>query len=831
MNILAYALTATKGKGPPPGAERLQKEFFAWTIPNLLPQSPAVNAGSGFRQRQGNNMDDRQRLGFTVSGQVQGVGFRPFVWRLARECGLAGFARNTSAGLAIEVEGAADSLAQFERRLQAEKPPLAMIAGLQKEKLPCRPGQDDFRILQSLAHGGQNVLVSPDVGTCGECLADIRDPQNRRHGYAFANCTNCGPRYSITRGLPYDRPLTTMACFELCDQCRAEYESPQDRRFHAQPIACAACGPRLVFADKNGPCPDPPDEALLRACRILREGGIVAIKGLGGFQLACDARDPAAVAELRRRKNRPRKALAVMTGDLDAARLFCSPGPAHAELLLSPARPITLCPARGDEKLPLCWSIAPDNTQIGVMLPSTPLHALLLDELARQGMTAPALVMTSANPAGEPICLGNREALSRLANLADGWLLHDRDILVRVDDSVVGLRQDGTPYFIRRARGYVPRPLALADDLSGILGAGAHLKATFTITRGNSAFASQHIGDLDSPAAMRFYEETLAHLSALLETGPRALIHDLHPDFPSTIFAREYAKKHGLPLAPLQHHAAHAAAVLGENHCLEPALAICLDGSGHGGDGSVWGGEFIHMDLGNARWRRVGSFAPLPLPGGEAAIREPWRIACALSGQSGPFWSEKERAIIGQMVKKGLNCPPTSSCGRLFDAISAILGICGQTTYEGQAAILLETEALHWLRANPGPRPPDIFAANIVEAEGMLLADSPAWCVQAGRALRSGLERGAIAAAFHLALADSLAQMACSLAGSLRLRMIGLSGGVMLNSLLYSRLAGRIREAGFRLLEHRQSGPGDGSVSLGQAIWGQRLAITGALKI
>ena len=675
-----------------------------------------------------------------VGGQVQGVGFRPFVYRLAVEEGLAGQVGNTSEGVCIELQGPVVAVERFLRRLPAELPPLARLTRLERTDLPVDKALRGaaFRIVQSTGRSGHSVLISPDVGICADCLREMRDPADARYGYAFTNCTNCGPRYTITRSIPYDRATTSMACFPLCPRCAAEYADPLDRRFHAQPVACPVCGPRLWLvrreeAERSAPPArenTQADGAIAGSVAVLREGGILALKGLGGFQLACDARRDEAVARLRQRKSRPHKALAVMLPDLDAARACCLLSPEHEALLSSPEKPIVLCPLRrtagGDVLSPL---LAPDTDSLGIMLPYTPLHVALFDALARGTSLPPALVMTSANPRGEPLCLGNREALARLRDEADAFLLHDRDILVRVDDSVTALfpgaqAGEAAPFFHRRARGYVPRPvpLAFADaQAPTVCGTGAQLKATFCLTRGNAAFVSQHIGDLENLPTARFYEEASAHLERLLEVRPELLVCDLHPDLLSSRWARERASTEGMPLLRLQHHAAHAAAVLAEHGHLDGALALCLDGTGLGTDGSIWGGELLFMELGELRWRRWGQLSPFALPGGEAAIREPWRLALALREALGQAdlpasWTETERPpvevwgadtmltaacgtarqqapFLREMLRRGVNCPLTSSCGRLFDAVSAELGLCLVTSYEGQAAIRLETLA------------------------------------------------------------------------------------------------------------------------------------------
>lgn len=771
-----------------------------------------------------------KRTMFTVQGQVQGVGFRPFVWRLATGLGLTGLALNSSAGVRVEVQGSEDSIENFRRGLLENPPPLARIIHLEEKDLPLQPDEGQFLIKASEGHAGQNVLVSPDVGICQDCLADIRDPANFRHAYPFANCTNCGPRFSITRSLPYDRATTSMGCFPLCPLCGTEYANPANRRFHAQPIACPQCGPHIWFvartdADIRSMNENRPD-ALAGAGRLLLSGGILALKGLGGFQLACDARNGAAVQLLRERKKRPHKALAVMA-HAESLETFCSPAREHLACLNSPARPIVLCPRDQEAPGSLAAAIAPDCMEIGVMTPYTPLHALLLDWLASHGMGDPVLVMTSANPAGEPICLGNREALERLGDLADGWLLHNRDILERVDDSVVRLLPAPADTLravpLRRARGYVPLPLPLPRKSQPVLGMGAELKATFCLTRGNLAFPGQHIGNLTSAATLDFYEHALGHLSRLLETTPRIIVADSHPDFISSALARDLGKKYDIPVLNLQHHAAHAAAVLGENGHTGPALAICLDGSGLGPDGSIWGGEILWMDLSSSSWERLGGLSTFPLPGGEGAIRHPWRLAVALGHhlhESSPY--KKDERIIRTMLEKNINCPPTSSAGRLFDAFAALLGLCDAITYEGQAAIRLEQAAAQWLAAHEDA-PEPFFHGKVFLEGGLYRINSRAFFAAGQKAFGDGRATGELAAAFHMHLAEAFADMAALAARDRNTDAVGLSGGVFQNRPLVGLLIKELESRGLEVLCHRELPPGDGCISYGQAVWGNCL--------
>ena len=821
------------------------------------------------------------RRAFVASGQVQGVGFRPFVYRLAAEGGLTGTVGNTSEGVRMEMQGPDEEVRRFGQRLRAELPPLARLTGVVEHDLPTVLGEKDFRIVSSSGEAGHSVLVSPDMSVCAECLADMHDPANPRHNYAFTNCTNCGPRYTITRSIPYDRAVTSMSCFPLCPQCAAEYANPADRRFHAQPVACPVCGPRLWFVDaaaaregRTAPTDDNMHTALEKAVLTLRQGKILALKGLGGFQLACDARNAQSLQELRRRKNRPHKPLALMVGDLATARALCALTPEHEALLQSPEKPVVLCPRRMLQDIGAAgnpaWlppEVAPDTGKVGIMLPYTPLHAVLFDRLAQCSPLPPVLVMTSANAGGEPICLGNREALNRLEHLADAWLLHDRDILVRVDDSVVTLQPPlpaaGTeaaataspnranllsePLFYRRARGYVPRPVFLPQSEQNapcVMGTGAELKATMCLTRGREAFVGQHIGDLENPATLAFYEEVAAHLEKLLEVRPEALVCDAHPDFLSTRYAEARAKREGIPLWRLQHHAAHAAAVLAENSHFGPALALCLDGTGLGDDGTVWGGELLFMELDAPRWQRMGRLAPFALPGGDAAVRQPWRIAqalhalCEQEGQAIPPmhpWQPEQAqasAAVAEMLRRNINCPATSSCGRLFDAVAAQLGLCLSTSYEGQAAIRLEDAANRTAGsvndALQGTASDKVMArliwpVGIADRQGLLEMDSAGLFARVVQAQAQGMDANEAAARFHLSLARALAAMAGRSARKLGVTAVGLSGGVLQNATLARLLPLALAEQGLAALTHHELPPGDGGLSLGQAVWGRQM--------
>lgn len=816
-----------------------------------------------------------KRKRFTIAGQVQGVGFRPFVFRTAVEHGLTGHVRNSPLGVVLEVQGDVDALASFASALLNQLPPLASISSLQEEDAPAVSGEKSFIILPSDPGLAHDVLISPDAATCADCLADMRDPANRRHGYAFTNCTNCGPRYTITRSMPYDRPQTSMACFELCPECAAEYSNPADRRFHAQPNACPKCGPRLFFVcpDQagdlrlNAASPATPvgaqaynGEALQLAVNCLISGEIVAVKGLGGFHLVCDASSSPAVKSLRERKNRPHKPLAVMTADLADAELIAAIGPEERKLLESVQKPIVLCPARPGS--PLAPEISPDTPYVGIMLPYTPLHHLLLEAFKNAaGKTRPAaLVMTSGNMGGEPICLGNREAVTRLSGIADAFLLHNRDILVRSDDSVVrplpllpedaASPEDAPVMFLRRARGYVPSPLPLpgaAQNRPPILALGAELKNTLTVTRGDLSFTSQHIGDLNNMETQAFQEEIARHLCGVLQVKPELAICDQHPDFSSKALADVL----GLPCITLQHHLAHAESVLAENGRTGESLVLALDGSGYAPDGTIWGGELLFLHPAANMHQRLGRLGHLRLPGGDAAILEPWRTAaaalCALGldptaaylpwmtqgtpDRNQPVQSvhmAEAAALIPQMLAKGVNSPSTSSAGRLFDAASALLGLCLKITYEGQAAIRLESA-----QGGPGE---DFYAdfrrgrAQALPAtlesgqpESELVLDCLPMLRAVHERFRNGVPARELARAFHWSLAERLADLALAGSKICGTRHVGLSGGVLQNVSLLLLLKEHLRERGLIPLTHRALPPNDGCISHGQAVYAARL--------
>ena len=762
------------------------------------------------------------RRRYIITGQVQGVGFRPFVYRTAAAAGVSGNVRNDVEGVVIEIQGPPDSVAQFGDHLQNDLPPLAKVVTFQAEDIAALDGEAGFEILISTGGEGHNVLISPDVATCPDCLADMNDPQNRRFDYAFTNCTNCGPRYTITRSIPYDRPKTSMACFKLCTKCQQEYEDPMDRRFHAQPNACPVCGPKMWLTDKDGVFMAQGSDSISSLARELAKGSIAAVKGLGGFHLVCNAADPVAVKELRRRKNRPDKPLAVMVRDMESARALADISPDEEAWLTGSVRPIVLCHKQTYNAL--APSIAPDTNFIGLMLPYTPLHHVLMkefDDAVTQGV--PALVMTSGNMSSEPIALGNREAQARLGEIADIFFFHNRDILIRNDDSVI--RMDpftSQPIFMRRARGFAPSPVFLAQTGPTVLGCGPELKCTMTLTKGNQAFTSQHIGNMSNLENLEFYKEILAHLQDILRIRPQLIVRDLHPDYMTSTLAEELGREWDVPVMPLQHHYAHIHAVLAEHKIMEPVIGLALDGTGYGEDGTIWGGECLFVDPEGLEHQRLGHLTHIRLPGGEAAVREPWRIAQAMLHDLGITepgdlawpWLEQHREasrMLPQIIEKGINSPLTSSCGRLFDGVAALCGLANAITYEGQAAIRLErTQDMSVGTGYPCP----MITADPVALDTTFLIRAVV------EDLAAGAPVGVVARKFHLGLIEGLAEMAASFSTLLGCEQVALSGGVMQNLTMATELPLALQMQGLTPVVHIQLPPNDGCISLGQAVWG-----------
>jgi hydrogenase maturation protein HypF len=746
-----------------------------------------------------------------VSGVVQGVGYRPFVWRLARELGLGGWVRNDSRGVEIEVCGAAEQVENLINRLEQDAPPLARVSSVvSRAAAPAAHDGRDFVIIDSRS-GRAGTMIGHDTAVCRDCLAEAFEPSNRRWRYAFSNCTNCGPRYTISRGLPYDRVRTSLKPFVMCPKCQYEYRKPEDRRFHAEANCCPKCGPQLRLVDAEAqPLPGDPLAATLA---LLRAGKIVAIKGLGGFHLACDARNAVAVALLRERKQRDEKPFVVMLANAASAARFVQMGIGEPGLLTLPTRPAILIKKRGncDAALP---GVAPGLNWLGVMLPYTPLQFLLFHEAANRPPGLGwldraqdlALVMTSANPGGEPLVVGNSEALLRLYGIADAFLMHDRDIVSRCDDSVARISSGGLQ-FIRRARGYTPRAIKLPISGPSVLAVGGWFKNTICVTRGDEAFVSQHIGDLDNAAVCDFLEENVAQMVKLLGVEPAIVAHDLHPDFHSTRFAADFAAQRHLPLLGVQHHHAHAAAVLAEHGMQGKALALSLDAVGVGTDGAAWGGELLRVD--GDKFQRLGSLEPLALPGGDRAAGEPWRMAAAVLHRldrtneiAERFSGQQAAPAVAQMLVANVNCPPTSSMGRIFDAAAGLLGIKAVMAYEGQAAMLLEGLAQRYGEVLPLDLGWKIFQGRLDLLPLLaVLADE------------KNPERGA--ALFHATLIAALGDWLRVLVPGEE-AVIG-SGGCFLNQVLVSGLRTRLSAQGMRLVEARQVPPNDGGLSVGQA--------------
>jgi len=726
-----------------------------------------------------------RRVRARVEGTVQGVGFRPFVYRLANELELAGFVLNDERGVLLEVEGGADAVDGFLRRLTDEAPPLAAIEAVRPRDVAVA-GERGFRILAS-PHGGEpSALVSPDTATCDDCLRELFDPTDRRYRYPFVNCTNCGPRFTIVRGVPYDRPLTTMAGFELCPRCAAEYEDPADRRFHAQPNACPECGPTLRLGDLRG------DGALREAVAALREGSVVAVKGVGGYHLACLAAREPAVAALRARKHREDKPFAVMVGSLDGARALVSLTGEEEALLAARDRPIVLAPRRPDA--PVAASVAPRSADLGVFLPYSPLHHLLLADAGEP------LVMTSGNVSDEPIAHEDDDALARLAGIADLVLLHDRPIQTRTDDSVLRAVPGRKPLLFRRSRGFVPDSLPLPLPAPPLLACGAELKSTFCVAKGGRAWVGHHIGDLKHYEVLQAYEAGVEHFERLFAVVPELVVHDAHPDYLSTRYALACE---GVDTLAVQHHHAHLAACLAEHGETGPAVGAIYDGSGHGADGTVWGGEILAGDLRGCE--RTAHLWPVRLPGGDRAVEQPWRMAVSWlleAGWDGPLPGRAGRdprraEQVAELVRTGLSSPLTTSMGRLFDAVAALCGLRDEVTYEGQAAIELEAVA-------------DVGERGAYDMPGL---DARPTILAVAEDRARGVEPAVISARFHNAVARATAE-ALTAAGE---EVVVLSGGVFQNRLLLTATREALEADGHRVLVPERLPPNDGGISYGQA--------------
>jgi hydrogenase maturation protein HypF len=752
-------------------------------------------------------MDVRRHI--EVSGIVQGVGFRPYIYRLATERHLAGNISNTSSGVTIEVQGPSVAVEDFMARLPEEAPPLSRITEISVLELPCN-GDREFRIIASRRGETVHTLISPDVAICDDCLREMLDPEDRRYGYPFINCTNCGPRFTIVRDIPYDRPHTSMAVFPLCPACQKEYEDPLNRRFHAQPNACWECGPQVELWDRTGH-KLPGNDAIAQAAKALAAGLIVAVKGLGGFHLAADATNASAVALLRQRKHRVEKPFAVMVPNLDAADLLCELDESSRALMQTPQRPIVLLPKRVPSLV--VGEVAPCNRYLGVFLPYTPIHHLLFAEGAFQ-----ALVMTSGNLSEEPIAIDNHEAVGRLSGLADYFLVHNRDILLRCDDSVVRVVA-GIPRQMRRSRGFVPVPVFLKENLPPILAVGGELKNTICLTKDRHAFLSQHVGDLENVEGYKFFEEAITHLENILEIKTEIVAYDLHPDYFSTKWA---LRQRGKRLVGVQHHHAHIASCMAENQLDGQVIGFALDGTGYGTDGHIWGGEILIADYQD--FERAAHFEYVGMPGGNAAIREPWRMAVSyLAHHFGreflnfdiPFVHQLQKQpaeLLIRMLQRKVNAPLTSSCGRLFDAVAAICGIRQQVNYEAQAAIELEM-------AMDDSEDQVAYPIDLKQDEraGLLITTRPLFESLIAD-LRHGTPIGVISRRFHNGLAEVFAQIATSIRQRTSLNRVCLSGGTFHNTYLLEKLSAKLAEHGFEVFTHREVPAGDGGLSLGQAL-------------
>lgn len=739
-------------------------------------------------------MAERRRAGLDIRGVVQGVGFRPFLYRLAGRYGLSGWVRNTASGVELELEGPSDGLDGFVRALEEEKPPLAVIDSVQRTDFPDCRGLSGFRIVKSLPGAARSALVSPDVGVCPDCLRELFDPRDRRYRYPFLNCTSCGPRFTIVRDVPYDRSRTSMAPFPMCPPCGEEYGNVEDRRYHAQPTCCPDCGPSLEYRDGAGNIV--PGDPIRTAQADLRAGKIVAVKGLGGFHLACLAGDPRLIAELRRRKRRDEKPFALMCADVDAARRICEVSGEEQAALESWRRPIVLL-----KKKPNCPDLVSENRELGVMLPYTPLHYLLMEGFER-------LVMTSANLSDCPVVIENAAALDTLGGVADGFLLHDRDIVTRCDDSLIRIFR-GREYPLRRSRGYAPQPLRVPEARGGVLACGAEQKASFALSKDGLAFLSQHIGDLKNAQTLAHYEGQIGHFETLFGAQVRAIACDLHPDHLSARYARDRTRAEGLPLIPVQHHHAHLASCLADNGLAGPCTGLVWDGTGYGADGSIWGGECLVGDA--AGFRRLGSIRPIRLPGGDVCTRQIGRIAHSLLWDAGleEGSPSPRRQALSRQLDSGVNCPAASSIGRLFDGVYALLTGRTEVSYEGQGAVLLES------MAQPCP---DILPLEWYEEDGRLVFDTRPMLRALWAARQGGEAPERLASAFMNTLVEMGLEQCRFARRETGVELAALTGGVFQNMYLLPRLLSALEGDGFRAIHHSRASANDEGVALGQLL-------------
>ena len=750
-----------------------------------------------------------------IKGIVQGVGFRPFIHRLVREYCLAGSIRNTSSGVTLELEGEDRAIDAFLKALPKEAPPLSVIESISREEIPLQ-GFEGFNIISSERQDQRNTLISPDISICPDCLRELQNPADRRYRFPFINCTNCGPRFTIIEDIPYDRAKTSMKGFPMCADCDAEYHDIENRRYHAQPDCCPVCGPKLSFRNATGE--EQAGNALLLARRSLREGKILAVKGLGGFHLACRCDDPDIALTLRRRKHRDEKPFAVMCRDTEAVRKICELSAEEEKILTGARKPIVLLKKRvpkPETDSSVYWHHLSENSRIGVMLPYTPLHVLLMEAREGEDEGFEMLIMTSANLSDTPIMRENEEAVSNLRGIADGFLLHNRRIQTRCDDSLCWVLE-GKEYFARRSRGYVPQPVTVPPLHRHILACGAEQKASFCLGKEEHAFLSQHIGDLKNLETLEHYEAQIRHFERLFDIHPEILACDLHPDYLSTEYARRRADEDGIPLLQVQHHHAHMAACMSDNGLNEPCIGLLWDGTGLGTDGTSWGAECLIGDY--RQFRRAASIRPIPLIGGDRAAEEPFRVAMAMLREAGCDDREyrfgrpdTELGFLRKQLDAGLNCPLSSGMGRLFDGVSALLGIREISGYEGQAAILLEAAAAETERCFPV-----VFCTE--KEEGFPRFDWRPMTEEIWKLQREGAAAPELAGAFLNTMAELAVQMAVQASKESGIRKVLLSGGTFQNQFLMKTLPKRLRRAGLEPFYHGRVSCNDEGLSLGQLL-------------
>jgi len=737
------------------------------------------------------------RVRIEIGGIVQGVGFRPFIHKLVNEYGLYGWVKNTSFGVEMELEGYEEKIVRFQDDITKRKPLLAVIEYVKVTKLDGLAGYSDFKIIKSTGQQEKTALISPDVCICDDCLRELKDPSNRRYRFPFINCTNCGPRFTIIKDIPYDRSKTTMSSFPMCENCYEEYTDIENRRYHAQPDCCFDCGPELFFLNDKGERLDGDPMELAR--EYIKKGKIIAVKGLGGMHLACSCENPDVALELRRRKHRDAKPFAIMCRNVECAERLCFISEEEKKLLTSYRRPIVLLKKRKEGMEHIS-----ENQYIGIMLPYTPVHYLLMDE------DIDYIIMTSANISDMPIIYKNDEAVEKLKGIADGFLLNNRDIHVRCDDSLMRIFE-GREYPLRRSRGYVPFPIKLKHPVEGVLACGAEQKASFALTKGSYVFLSQHIGDLKNMETLENYEEQVEHFKRLFDIHVTRIACDLHPDYLSTSYAEETADRENIPIMYIQHHFAHMASCMGDNGLDERCIGIVWDGTGYGTDGTIWGGEFLVGDY--SGFDRVGTIRTMLLPGGDAAIKEIYRVACSLMEDAGCIenfgYDARKCSIIREMIKLGINCPKTTSVGRLFDGICAIIGIKEVASYEGQGAILLEAAS------EPNE---DNYDYDIYNDKGRLVFDYRSLVRKVAEDKAKGVSVGIIASKFMNTLSDMAVDMSIRIREKTSLNSVVLSGGVFQNMYLLERLKKQLEEQGFKVYTHSRVSTNDEGISLGQAL-------------